>query len=174
MNFITYKQLQTLGKKIFFGLIQLKNMNSVDITEMKQLREFAAQILGVVSKQKTQNQATLITLSGNLGAGKTTFTQELAKLLEISESVSSPTYVIEQRYPIFEHKQFAELVHIDAYRLENENDPQKVGLDLTLNDPQKLVVIEWPQKIENFLKNYTKISISLENKQTSRNASFLS
>lgn len=147
-------------------------MNSIDITEMKQLREFAQQILVVVSEQKTETQATLIILSGNLGTGKTTFTQEFAKLLGITDSVSSPTYVIEQRYSILEHEQFTELVHIDAYRLENKDDPQKIGLDLALSDPKKLILIEWPQKIESFLEKYTKISISLENKQTSRDALF--
>ena len=84
------------------------------------------------------------------------------------EGINSPTYVIEQRYPITNHSHFETLVHIDAYRLEQEGDPVKIGLDQTLQDPKNLVIIEWPEKIETFLKTYKKISLSLTQKDSDR------
>jgi len=133
-------------------------MKSFDVTSIGQLREFAAQILESITP--LDNQAALVTLSGDLGAGKTTFTQELGVLLGIEKSeINSPTYVIEQRYPITNHDNFSELVHIDAYRLEQEDDPIKIGLNQTLQDPTKLVIIEWPEKIESFLGPYGKMGI---------------
>jgi len=137
-------------------------MNEYDVTTIRSLREFARDVIKNYLEQARPAQARLITLSGDLGAGKTTFTQTLGELLEISSGIDSPTYVIEQRYPIESHASINELVHIDAYRLEQENDPQKIGLDQTLQDPTKLIVIEWPEKIEGFLQAYKKIEIVLE------------
>lgn len=135
-------------------------MNTYDITSISDLESFVGRM--VESFVPIESQATLITLSGDLGAGKTTLTQKLGSVFGIAEDeINSPTYVIEQRYPISNHPYFNELVHIDAYRLEQKDDPYKIGLDQTLRDPSKLVVIEWPQKIESFLDEYKEVSLEL-------------
>jgi len=123
-----------------------------DITILKNLEAYAGTFLASIAPGDI---ATVVTLSGDLGAGKTTFTQLLGKELGITNGITSPTYVIEQRYPV-EHDYFKELVHIDAYRLDNDDDPIKIGLDQTLADPTKLVVIEWPERISTFLEQYKK------------------
>jgi len=146
-----------ISKEIFF-----------DVTDIENLEAFAEQTIGYVLLQN--DQAGLITLSGDLGSGKTTFTQKLGEILAVRGDINSPTYVIEQRYPITNHKDFNTLVHIDAYRLEEENDPQNIGLDLTMTDPGKLVVIEWPEKIEEFLKPYKKIAITFSQNGDERKA----
>lgn len=124
-----------------------------DISTLDQLEIFVRDTIAqfLVNKES----ACLMTLRGGLGAGKTTFTQLLGKELGVKGEITSPTYVIEQRYSI-EHELFDELIHIDAYRLEDEDDPIKIGLDQTLADPKKLVVIEWPEKIQDFLADYKK------------------
>src|ERR1700754_3179272 len=62
--------------------------------------------------------ATLVTLTGELGAGKTTFTQSLARALGVTDTVTSPTFVLEKIYSLPDSTQgFTRLVHIDAYRL---------------------------------------------------------
>ena len=135
-------------------------MISHDITSLDQLRDFAVGVLSSINPH--DGQAFTITLSGDLAAGKTTFTQKLGELLGIEkDEINSPTYVIEQRYPLDTHESFSELVHIDAYRLELDGDPIKIGLNHTLKDPTKLVVIEWPEKIEKFLQDYKKMEITL-------------
>lgn len=79
-----------------------------------------------------------VVLTGNLGAGKTTFTQGLAAGLEVIGSVTSPTFVISRI-----HKPAGDgpkLVHVDAYRLTG-ND-QLLDLDLA-DQINSVVVIEW-------------------------------
>src|SRR3989338_8753227 len=71
--------------------------------------------------------ATLVTLSGELGAGKTAFVKAVAKALGVGEVVNSPTFVLEKIYPLplFSQKSgkgFKRLIHIDAYRLEKGGD----------------------------------------------------
>ena len=139
-----------------------------DVSHIQDPQKHAGEILTTVTTN--QNQAGLITLVGNLGAGKTTFTQKLGGILGIpEEDINSPTYVIEQRYHIPDHSAFSELVHIDAYRLEQADDPYKIGLDQTLGDPTKLVVIEWPEKVQDFLKDYraTQITLTLDGEKRS-------
>ncbi len=146
-------------------------MTEYTISNFEKLDAFAKQVLKEhISSSQPENQAKLITLSGNLGAGKTTLTQRIGALLEISDEINSPTYVIEQRYLIEGFHNFTELVHIDAYRLEQEEDPVRIGLDETIQDPTKIIIIEWPEKIADFLQDYTKIEITLSLEGEVRNA----
>lgn len=86
---------------------------------------------------------TLITLSGDLGAGKTTFTQGLARGLGIDKKVTSPTFTIMKEY-----KGRLPLYHIDAYRLENIT--QDLGFDEYI-ESDGACVIEWANFIEYVL-----------------------
>lgn len=86
---------------------------------------------------------TLITLSGDLGAGKTTFTQGLARGLGIDKKVTSPTFTIMKEY-----KGRLPLYHIDAYRLENIT--QDLGFDEYI-ESDGVCVIEWANFIEYVL-----------------------
>lgn len=91
---------------------------------------------------KLLDNHTLITLEGDLGAGKTTFTKALAKALGITKTISSPTFTILKSY---EGKY--RLHHIDAYRLEGTN--QDLGFEELFDDD--ICVIEWAKFIEDFL-----------------------
>jgi len=87
----------------------------------------------------------VITLSGDLGAGKTTLTQGLAKGLEIKKTVSSPTFTIlkiyQGRLPLY---------HFDAYRLEGSDED--LGFEEMI-DGDGVAVIEWPQYMEREIPN---------------------
>ncbi len=97
-------------------------------------------------------QGSLLILKGDLGAGKTTFTQGLAKALEIKRTVSSPTFTIMK---VYEGKM--PLYHIDAYRLEGIT--QDLGFEEMFED-DGVCVVEWPVFIENILpKNRLEIEI---------------
>jgi tRNA threonylcarbamoyladenosine biosynthesis protein TsaE len=102
--------------------------------------------------------ATLITLSGDLGAGKTSFVQGVAKALGIIEAVTSPTFVLQKSYVLpqnFSH--FSDLIHIDAYRLEGMDQfpqvPQLTPLRFSeyYADPATLIVLEWPERVASEL-----------------------
>ncbi|MCX6753157.1 MAG: tRNA (adenosine(37)-N6)-threonylcarbamoyltransferase complex ATPase subunit type 1 TsaE [Candidatus Nomurabacteria bacterium] len=105
-------------------------------------------------------QATLVALYGNLGAGKTTFTQSLGKHLGIKRKVNSPTFVIMKKYLIKNNKH-KNLIHIDAYRLKNEKDLENLGWAEIISNPDNLIFIEWPENVPKALpKKHHKIKIS--------------
>lgn len=98
--------------------------------------------------------ATLVTLSGELGAGKTTFTQYIAKALGVTDTVNSPTFVIEKIYAIpprepseSESLQFSRLIHIDAYRLQAAGDLTTLGFGEVMSHAGTLILLEWPEHV---------------------------
>ena len=86
-----------------------------------------------------------LALHGDLGVGKTTFVQGLARGFGITEPVTSPTYTI-----FTLHRGARTLVHLDAYRLENEHQIDALMLDDFLVSPWCLA-IEWPEKISTWI-----------------------
>lgn len=119
----------------------------------KEIRNISEKVLDKAVKIKS-DKARVIALSGNLGAGKTTLTQELAKLLEVKENIVSPTFVIMKIYKINSKKfksHFKQLVHIDAYRLESPDELLKIGWNELEGDKDNLIIIEWPEKVAKHL-----------------------
>ena len=104
-----------------------------------------------------QDQATVLALRGDLGAGKTTFTQVLARELGVDESVTSPTFVIMKIYDLLGQpadesgKKFERLIHIDAYRFDSPNELDALNFVDFLKDSKNLIIIEWPEKVEGKL-----------------------
>ncbi len=99
-------------------------------------------------------EATVVALSGDLGAGKTTFTQALARHFGIAEQVSSPTFVIEKIYSIEGGPPaggFTRLVHIDAYRLKGSHELEALGWAELVHNPENLVLIEWPERVAELI-----------------------
>lgn len=118
---------------------------------------------------KQKKQATIITLSGDLGAGKTTLTQLLAKKLYITETLTSPTFVIQKEYPTKNHLWIKKIIHIDAYRLEQKEDLEYLGWNDIIKNNSNLIIIEWPEMVKN-INIPDPISLHMEiNKDDSRN-----
>ena len=109
---------------------------------------------GVVTKSAEQTRAlaaelaralpadTTLALHGDMGVGKTTFVQGLAQGFGVTGHVTSPTFAI---YSVYQGRE-RRLVHLDAYRLENERQIEALLLDEFLVSPYCLAV-EWPEKI---------------------------
>lgn len=93
----------------------------------------------------------LLTLSGDLGAGKTTLTKILAKIFGSTKSVVSPTFILERDYELGLHAPFTTLVHIDAYRFDAPSEATILKLHERLADPKVLAVVEWPEKMGDML-----------------------
>lgn len=100
----------------------------------------------------------LIALSGNLGAGKTIFVKSLAKFLGVKEEITSPTFVLMKIYTA-RVRDIRQLVHVDCYRLEAQNDLSDIGLEEYLDDPTSVMVIEWADKIAQLPQNTITIKI---------------
>jgi len=111
-----------------FGTIELMKWN---ISTLEELHTVAEDIYKTLEKDK--EHATLLTLKGDLGAGKTAFTKELAKILGVETHVTSPTFVLAKEYNL-KDQAFSKLIHIDAYRLEGEETLETVGFDELLKD----------------------------------------
>jgi tRNA threonylcarbamoyladenosine biosynthesis protein TsaE len=86
-----------------------------------------------------------IALTGELGAGKTTFVQGLARGLGFEGHVASPTFTLVREYPTDR----LTLVHADVYRLDRVQDAVDLGLPEMLEDG--LVVVEWGDAVESLL-----------------------
>ena len=95
--------------------------------------------------------ATLVTLTGVLGAGKTAFVKAVAGALGVEEIVTSPTFVLEKIYALPEGAPFTRLVHIDAYRLESPEELAALGFDELMRARDTLVLLEWPERVERAL-----------------------
>jgi tRNA threonylcarbamoyladenosine biosynthesis protein TsaE len=90
-------------------------MKTFITTSLEETQKLAAE--WVRSLGASSDEALVVGLYGNLGAGKTSFTQAVARELGVIDIVNSPTFVIEKIYET-KHPDFKRLVHIDAYRLE--------------------------------------------------------
>ena len=97
-------------------------------------------------------------LNGDLGAGKTCFTQGLAKGLGVEEDVTSPTFVLHVQYEGVN----LELNHFDAYRLGETEIIGDLGFEDYFGYERGVAIVEWPEVIENMLprKGAIKVEIS--------------
>ncbi len=98
----------------------------------------------------------VLCLTGELGAGKTSFVQGLAKGLEVADAVTSPTYNIMNIY-----KGRLPLVHFDLYRLEAPFELEDIDFPGFVNEPAGVVVIEWGEKFPEALPEQ-RIDIAFE------------
>ena len=116
-------------------------MRAVGLTE---LNAEAGRFATSLKRGKT---ATIVALSGVLGAGKTAFTQSLASSFGVEETVTSPTFVIQKIYalPAGSRGGFKRLIHIDAHRITKAHELEVLGWSEIAADPDNIIVIEWPE-----------------------------
>ncbi len=99
----------------------------------------------------------IITLSGDLGAGKTTLVKKLAKSLNIDENeVTSPTFAILNIY----HSKKREIWHYDLYRIKNTQELKNIDLEHSIEN--HLTIIEWPEIAQNFLPKKGVLAIEIK------------
>lgn len=109
----------------------------------------------------------IIALHGELGGGKTTFVKGLAAALGITQTMVSPTFTLLQHYPLPAPVRGAEhLIHIDTYRLTTEEELVGIGALDYLGSATIIAVVEWPEKINNLLKNKTVVNVFFDHGQS--------
>ncbi len=138
------------------------------VFEIDEIDSVALDLLETIKTSADSDSATLVALSGELGAGKTTLTQAFAKACGITESVLSPTFVLMRIYKIDEVKSqkifgrvFEHLIHIDAYRIDDEKELLTLGWQEMLKEKNNLILIEWPERAGGIIpKNSINVSLS--------------
>ena len=107
---------------------------------------------------KSLKKPTVVSLVGDLGAGKTTFTKGFAKGLGIEKMVTSPTFTILNEYLDGKTK----LYHFDMYRLESEEEARAVGFEsyFDLAHLDGHTIVEWAENTKGILpKTYMQITL---------------
>ena len=129
-----------------------------DIENLEELETFASDLLKTFKKKE---HAQIIALNGDLGVGKTALTKACAKVLGITEAITSPTFVIQKEYKL-SHDWYTKLIHIDAYRLESAQELEYLGWERLVSDPTNLIFIEWPGAVEGIsLPDVLSVSLSI-------------
>ena len=128
-------------------------------------KKFAVQLAKkILNAKRFKLNARVVALVGDLGAGKTTFTQGFARGLGIKRRAISPTFLIFRVYRI-PHLKFSRVLrpasyiqrfyHVDAYRLHSPKEILALGFKKILADPQNIVIIEWAERIKKILPKNT-------------------
>ncbi|MFH1598186.1 MAG: tRNA (adenosine(37)-N6)-threonylcarbamoyltransferase complex ATPase subunit type 1 TsaE [Patescibacteria group bacterium] len=94
-------------------------------------------------------KGTILALSGDLGGGKTCFTQGLGKGLGIKQPILSPSFVITKVFPV-NRKGYRNLYHLDLYRLRKAQIDKQSLMEI-INDQNSISAIEWAEKIKDWL-----------------------
>lgn len=109
----------------------------------------------------------ILLLEGELGAGKTTLVKGLASGLGIQNEITSPTFTLMNIYPVNSDK-IKTLVHIDTYRLKDEEELVEIGAEDYLGQPDTLCIVEWPEKIAGLLKDKKTTTITIEHAENNQ------
>lgn len=118
----------------------IKNPRELEQVAMEIVRRAEA-----ATNQQSQ-RAFICTLSGDLGAGKTTLTQAIARVLGVADNLQSPTFVIRKRYET-SNPVITQLIHIDAYRLHSGVELERLKFREDMASPNTLICLEWPEQI---------------------------
>lgn len=124
----------------------------------KDLLRVAEEVTSFLEKFiEKEDRACIVFLIGDLGAGKTTFTKVISKLLNEKDEVISPTFVLRKDYEKF--------IHIDGYRFEKEEEAKALELEKEIKKKGLVIFIEWPERFANFYNLRGDITIVFTHKK---------
>jgi tRNA threonylcarbamoyladenosine biosynthesis protein TsaE len=115
------------------------------IRQVAEMKDLAQEVLNKYPDHR------IIALTGDLGAGKTTFTQQFARLVGVKAAITSPTFSLVNEYEYqATDGQLHTFYHMDLYRINTAEEALDFGFEEYL-DSGEYCLIEWPQVIENLL-----------------------
>lgn len=127
-------------------------------TSSKETQKIGRDLAENLFKKKVKSNATVISLEGDLGGGKTTFTKGFASGLDLREKIKSPTFVIMRKYKIkikSQKSKVKNLYHFDCYRVINSKEITELGWKDIIKSPKNIILIEWGNKIKKILPRGT-------------------
>ncbi|WDE98123.1 tRNA (adenosine(37)-N6)-threonylcarbamoyltransferase complex ATPase subunit type 1 TsaE [Lentisphaera profundi] len=114
---------------------------------------------------KTVNCPSVITLCGDLGAGKSCFARAFLQSLGVKGPITSPTFSLVNLY---QSENGVQLAHMDLYRLEDDEQAYQAGIEEILHDSNTISLVEWPERLSWMLpKDILQIKITHQS-ETSR------
>jgi tRNA threonylcarbamoyladenosine biosynthesis protein TsaE len=136
-------------------------MKKEELYTLEQLSQVVQKLITVINPLmlNQSNQATLITLTGDLGAGKTTLVKELLRNYGVKEEILSPTFTYVNCY---KNDQGRKIYHFDLYRVSSLNQFSELGFDEYLCESNSLCLIEWPAVIAPILENLVVCRLEIE------------
>jgi len=136
--------------------MKLKYITRSPFQTKKIAKLLAKEILGTKNKKR----AFVLGLKGDLGGGKTTFLQGLARGLGVKEKILSPTFVLIKKFHV-PRSIFHDFYHIDCYRIQKPKEILDLGFKKIISNPQNIVAVEWADRIRKILPKDT-IRINFE------------
>ena len=136
-------------------------MKSITTNTIEQTYKLAAKF----AKEESLG-GVIVCLQGELGAGKTTFTQGLLKAFEAEGPYTSPTFNIVKEYDVDKYE-IEKIYHIDAYRITSD-DMQSIGWDDMITNKKSLIMLEWPENVADILPQDTIVILCEWVSQTKR------
>ena len=134
------------------------------IDSLKEMKEFAFWMADKLMKAPKREKALALALSGELGSGKTTFTQYFLRALGVKGKITSPSFTLMKNYelPVRRSlgaggriKNYEKAYHVDCYRIKKHGDFKVFNLKDIFNVSQNVVLIEWPERINKVLPKNT-------------------
>jgi tRNA threonylcarbamoyladenosine biosynthesis protein TsaE len=154
---------------------------------LEETQKIASDFVSKLPYDGSVSVATVVGLYGDLGAGKTTFTQAIARVLRISDTVTSPTFVIMKVYELNSRSHepevrpldldaqgltsgirsgvlsnFTHFIHIDAYRMDSSDELAHLGWQEIISNPRNLILVEWPERVADIMPEHIKIHLKSE------------
>jgi tRNA threonylcarbamoyladenosine biosynthesis protein TsaE len=127
------------------------NQTVIPVTTLSDFTEAMQSLFMMIKNNHPAGRALFLCLHGDLGAGKTTATQTIGKLLGITETIQSPTFVIKKIYAISNDVRYTNLIHMDAYRLADEPYNPLFGITPDSLQSDNIIIIEWPEYIASVI-----------------------
>lgn len=104
-----------------------------------------------LSKRKSSKNSLVIGLSGELGAGKTTFIKSFIRALGVKKRVTSPTFLILRRFRLPKGGAYKNVFHIDVYRVKEGKELKEIGIEDIISNPTNIVLVEWADRVRGIL-----------------------
>lgn len=126
----------------------MKDVKTIVTQSEEETRTFGER-LAITLKKKRYTRSYVLALTGELGAGKTSFSKGFAKGLGVKKPITSPTFLIARSYRIKEKRRvpWKILYHIDCYRLRGSEDLDSIDWEGIISHPFHIVLVEWAEKV---------------------------
>jgi tRNA threonylcarbamoyladenosine biosynthesis protein TsaE len=139
-----------------------EKLMEIQTTGYKKTQELGNIFAQEILRKGPQEKAVVLALSGDLGGGKTTFSQGFAKGLGVKNRITSPTFTIFKRFKISlvrgrvpQKIDFESFYHFDCYRLLGPKDILELGFKEIVSSPKNIILLEWAERVKKVLPKET-------------------